>query len=63
MSVTKSARRRQRRRRKREREDQGSFRKNWNVPCMNCALTPTVGDTALCGPCYFGEADTAMGNW
>ncbi len=36
---------------------------NWNVPCMNCEDTPTVGQTGLCGPCCFGEADTVNGNW
>lgn len=36
---------------------------NWKVPCANCEELPTVGDLALCGPCCFGEADTAGGNW
>ena len=37
--------------------------KDWNRPCQNCEATPTVHPTQLCGPCCFGEADTAGGNW
>lgn len=37
--------------------------KNWEYPCDVCRAKPTVGDTGLCGPCCFGEADTADGNW
>ncbi len=36
---------------------------NWNVGCENCGNKPTVGNSKLCGPCFFGEADTADGNW
>lgn len=36
---------------------------NWEVECMNCGEKPTVGSTELCGPCCFGEAETAGGNW
>lgn len=36
---------------------------NYDVECMVCGETPTVDDTELCGPCCFGEADTADGNW
>lgn len=36
---------------------------NWAVSCMTCSQTPTVGTTGLCGPCCFGEAETAGGNW
>ena len=38
-------------------------RKNYDARCQVCDATPTVGDTKLCGPCCFGEADTAGGNW
>jgi hypothetical protein len=31
--------------------------------CTNCGETPVVPLTGLCGPCTFGEADTANGNW
>lgn len=37
--------------------------KNWEVACCNCGEKPTVCETELCGPCCFGEADTAGGNW
>lgn len=37
--------------------------KNWGVKCMVCNGEPTVGETGLCGPCCFGEADTVNGNW
>jgi hypothetical protein len=37
--------------------------KNWHTRCMNCDAKPTVHPTGLCGPCCFGEADTAGGNW
>ena len=36
---------------------------NWKVRCQICGQKPTVGNTHLCGPCCFGEADTAGGNW
>lgn len=37
-------------------------RKNFDVACQ-CGQKPTVGDTGLCGPCCFGEAETVGGNW
>lgn len=36
---------------------------NWNRKCESCGATPTHPDTDMCGPCTFGEADTAGGNW
>jgi len=36
---------------------------DWNGKCDNCGESPTVPDTGMCGPCTFGEADTAGGNW
>jgi hypothetical protein len=44
-------------------ENEAAFRKNWTASCSNCEATPTVGDTGLCGPCCFGEAETIGGNW
>ena len=44
-------------------ENEAEFRKNWAASCSNCDATPTVGDTGLCGPCCFGEAETIGGNW
>ena len=46
-----------------ERCNKHAFRKNYAVKCCNCEQIPTVGDTDLCGPCCFGEAATAGGNW
>jgi hypothetical protein len=37
--------------------------KNWEVACSACGELPTVHPTGLCGPCCFGEAETAGGNW
>jgi len=37
--------------------------KDWDTPCQNCGQVPTVHPTGLCGPCCFGEAETAGGNW
>lgn len=37
--------------------------KDWATPCENCDQLPTVYPIGLCGPCCFGEADTAGGNW
>jgi hypothetical protein len=36
---------------------------DWETKCINCGEVPTVPATELCGPCTFGEADTAGGNW
>ena len=36
---------------------------DWTSECENCGATPTVTDSGMCGPCTFGEADTAGGNW
>jgi hypothetical protein len=44
-------------------EKDGGMRKNWENACDNCDGLPTVGDSGLCGPCFFGEAKTAEGEW
>jgi CO dehydrogenase/acetyl-CoA synthase alpha subunit len=36
---------------------------DWNRKCMVCGQSPVVPISGLCGPCTFGEADTAGGNW
>lgn len=36
---------------------------DWTRKCQNCGETPIVPETGLCGPCTFGEAETAGGNW
>lgn len=37
--------------------------KDFETECMVCGEVPTVHPTGLCGPCCWGEADTAGGNW
>jgi hypothetical protein len=36
---------------------------DWSTPCEICGALPTVPITGMCGPCTFGEAETAGGNW
>lgn len=36
---------------------------DWSGQCENCGASPIVPATGMCGPCTFGEADTAGGNW
>ena len=36
---------------------------DWSKECEVCGSTPIVPATGMCGPCTFGEADTAGGNW
>lgn len=36
---------------------------DWEHFCEVCGETPIVPLTGMCGPCTFGEADTAGGNW
>lgn len=36
---------------------------DWTHKCENCGATPIVPVTGMCGPCTFGEAETAGGNW
>jgi hypothetical protein len=31
--------------------------------CTVCGANPCLRATEMCGPCTFGEADTADGNW
>lgn len=37
--------------------------KDWNTSCICCGEVPTVHPTGLCGPCCWGESETAGGNW
>lgn len=41
----------------------GCGEKDWKRPCVVCGAKPTVCSTQMCGPCTFGEAETAGGNW
>ena len=36
---------------------------DWKGKCEVCGASPIVPMTGLCGPCTFGEAETANGNW
>jgi hypothetical protein len=38
-------------------------RPDWEHTCDNCGASPIVPATGLCGPCTFGDASTAGGNW
>jgi hypothetical protein len=42
--------------------DEQAFEKV-DAPCEVCGARPVVRATGLCGPCTFGEAETAGGNW
>jgi ribosomal protein L37E len=43
--------------------DKEAFQKDYSRNCEVCGQTPVVNATGLCGPCTFGEAETANGNW
>lgn len=36
---------------------------DWNGKCIVCHASPIMPITEMCGPCTFGEAETANGNW
>ena len=36
---------------------------DWTKKCIVCGNVPTVPVTEMCGPCTWGEAATAGGNW
>ena len=38
------------------------YRKVWE-PCQVCGEMPIVSGTGMCGPCTWGEAETAGGTW
>jgi hypothetical protein len=38
-------------------------RPDWGGTCESCGASPIVPETGMCGPCTFGEASTAGGNW
>ena len=46
-----------------ELSDEEAFEKDYSRKCEVCGDVPVVRATGLCGPCTFGEADTAGGNW
>lgn len=46
-----------------ELDDSQETRPDWGSKCCVCGESPIVPVTGLCGPCTFGESDTAGGNW
>ena len=58
-------------------KEQADFDQDWETKCQNCGAVPTVvmvpivngkrstkaRKLKLCGPCCFGDSDTAGGNW
>lgn len=44
-------------------QDPEEFTPDYESQCENCGESPVVPVTGMCGPCTFGEADTAHGNW
>jgi hypothetical protein len=44
-------------------EKDKDFEPDWNGKCEVCGSSPIVPCAGMCGPCSFGEADTALGNW
>lgn len=36
---------------------------DWTKGCEVCGAKPIMPLTGMCGPCTFGESDTAGGNW
>ena len=43
--------------------DEQAFEKDWTRGCEVCGQKPVVRATGLCGPCTWGESETAGGNW
>lgn len=46
-----------------EESNPDNFKPDWKGSCDLCGQSPIVPVTCMCGPCTFGEADTADGNW
>lgn len=47
----------------REMTNEEAFAKDHTRDCDVCGSKPVVNATGLCGPCTWGEAETAGGNW
>lgn len=45
------------------RSDAKETKPDYSSKCDVCGETPVVPATGMCGPCSFGEAGTAGGNW
>lgn len=46
-----------------EKKRDDSLDKDYTRKCEVCGAKPVVKATGLCGPCTFGESNTAGGNW
>lgn len=46
-----------------EEVDQSELDPDWEVECEVCGQKPVMPLTGMCGPCTFGEAETANGEW
>lgn len=44
-------------------KDDPRVKPDWTKECEVCGQKPVLPLTGLCGPCTFGEAETAGGNW
>ena len=44
-------------------DNEEAFACDWTRECEVCESTPVVNATGLCGPCTWGESETAGGNW
>ena len=40
-----------------------AFAKDYTRECEVCGAKPVVNAVCLCGPCTWGESETAGGNW
>ena len=40
-----------------------AFAADYTRDCDSCGAKPVVNATGLCGPCTFGDAEAAGGNW
>jgi hypothetical protein len=45
------------------RDDASDMEPDWEHECDVCGSVPTVPETGMCGPCTFGDASTADGDW
>jgi hypothetical protein len=66
LSGTTNARNRKRAERRRSHAPERSapdVEPDWTGKCSNCGSSPVLPVTGMCGPCTFGEAETAGGEW
>lgn len=63
LNVAKPGKRKRAQLRRRRELEAEPFKAEWDRKCEVCGASPVVAETGMCGPCTFGEADTAGGNW